>query len=94
MNIPVVIEALKELSDWLDGSKSNQERVNSIIGELENPNISEQQLQELKFELSTKMLFHPKYLGDIYVPDFVGDGSVYAWWNYLAEVAEICQVNL
>lgn len=26
MNIPVVIEALKELSDWLDGSKSNQER--------------------------------------------------------------------
>lgn len=34
MNIPVVIEALKELSDWLDGSKSNQERVNRIIGEL------------------------------------------------------------
>ena len=34
MNIPVVIEALKEFSDWLDGSKSNQERVNRIIGEL------------------------------------------------------------
>ncbi|MDE6064991.1 MAG: hypothetical protein K2G20_10490 [Lachnospiraceae bacterium] len=94
MNIPVVVEALKELSDWLDDSKSNQERVNRIIGELENRNISEQQLQELKFELSTKMLFHPKYLGDIDVPDFVGDGSAYAWWNYLAEVAEICQVNL
>lgn len=94
MNIPAVIEALKELSDWLDGSKSNQERVNRIIGELGKPDISEQQLQALRFELSTKMLFHPKYLGDIYVPDFVGDGSAYAWWNYLAEVAKICQVNL
>ena len=78
----------------LDGSNSNQERVNKIIGELEKPDISEQQLQALKFELSTKMLFHPKYLGDIYVPDFIGDGSAYAWWNYLEGVAEICQGNL
>ena len=61
MNISVVIEVLKELSDWLDVSKSNQERVNRIIGELEKQDISEQRLQELKFELSTKMLFHLKY---------------------------------
>lgn len=94
MNIPVVIEALKELSYWLGDSKLNKERVTQIINELENPNISMQQLQKLKFELSTKMLFHPKCLGDICVQDFVGDGSAYAWWNYLEKVAEICQKNL
>ena len=37
---------------------------------------------EVLKEFLTKMLFHPKYLGDIYASDFVGDGSTYAWWNY------------
>ena len=94
MNIPVVIKTLKELSVWLDSSRSNQERLCKIINELEDSTITEFRLQQLKFELSTKILFHPKCFGDIYIPDFIGDGTPFAWENYLAQVAEICQKNL
>lgn len=51
MNIPVVIQTLRELADWLECSKQNQN-------------------------------------------DFIGDGTTYAWWNYLIQVADICQKNL
>ncbi len=94
MNIPVVIKTLKELSNWLDCSKSNQEKLYEIIDELEDPELTEFRLQQLKFELSTKMSFHPKCFGDIYVPGFIGDGTPNAWINYLAHVADICQNNL
>lgn len=94
MNIPVVIKTLRELSAWLEGSRSNQEKIDKIINELEAFKLTEYRLQQLKFQLSTKMLFHPKYFGDIYVPHFVGDGTTYAWLNYLVQVAEVCQKNL
>ena len=41
--------------------------------------------------LSDKVLFHPKCLGDVVIKDF-GDGI--AWYNYLSEIADICQENL
>ena len=91
MNIPLVIKTVKKLSVWLDCSKPNQERLNKIINELENSELTEYRLQQLRFELSSKMLFHPKCLGDIYVPGF---GSNIAWQNYLDRVANICQKNL
>ena len=94
MNIPVVITTLRELSTWLDCSKSNQERIDKIINELEASELTEYRLQQLKTQLSAKILFHPKCFADIYVPDFVGDGTPFAWPNYLAQVAEVCQKNL
>lgn len=94
MNIHIVIQTLQELSGWLEGSKHNQEKIKEIIAELESPDIDELKLQQLKFMLSTKMLFHPKWLGDVYVPNFVGDGTPFAWSNYLSRVADICQENL
>ena len=93
MNIPRVVETLKELSNWLDGMEC-AERVNKIIRELDKPNIDGTELSRIKRQLSTKDLFNVRALGDIYVPDFVGDGTTYAWWNYLGSVAEICQNNL
>ena len=91
MNIPIVISTLKEVSGWINNSS---EQLNKIIDELENSELSEFRLNQLRYELSTKMLFHPKCLGDYYVPDFVGDGTPFAWGNYLCHVAEICQNNL
>lgn len=93
MDIPKVIETLKELADWLKGMEC-AERVNRIIAALEDPRISSSELARIKEQLSTKDLFNVRALGDIYVPDFVGDGTTYAWWNYLYRVAEICQENL
>ena len=92
-DIPKVIEALKGLLHWLERTNFN-ERVSEIIRELEDPEINAFELQQLKKELSTKNLFHPKCLGDVYVPGFAGDGTAFAWWNYLDSVAEICQRNL
>lgn len=94
MNIPLVIKTLKELSVWLDSARANQERLYEIINELEISELTEFRLQQLKSELSTNMLFHPKCFGDIYVPDFTGDGTPFAWQNYLARIAEVCQKNL
>ena len=94
MNIPIVIQTLQKLSDWLACSKPNQDIITEIIKELEKPDIDERKLTSIKMQLSTKMLFHPKWLGDIYIPNFIGDGSVCAWCNYLSRIAEICQKNL
>lgn len=93
MNIPKVIEALKELSIWLEGMEC-AERVNRLIAALEVPDIDSSELARIKRQLSTKDLFNVRALGDVYVPGFVGDGTSYAWWNYLGSVAEICQRNL
>ncbi len=92
-DIPKVIEALRELLQWLEQTNFN-ERVSEIIHELEDHEINAFKLQQPKKELSTENLFHPKCLGDVYVPGFAGDGTAFAWWNYLNSVAEICQRNL
>lgn len=94
MNIPIVIQTLKELSDWLECSKPNQDTIIGIIKELEKTDIDERRSHQLKWQLSTKMLFNPKCLGDVYISNFIGDGSHYAWYNYLSQVADICQKNL
>lgn len=94
MNIPVVIQALQELSVWLECSKANHEAIIKVIEELRNPNIGQVKLEQLKWQLSKKMLFHPKCLGDLYISTFTGDGTAFAWWNYLSQVADICQKNL
>ena len=91
MNIPLVVSTLKEVSGWINNAS---EQLNKIIDELENSELSDFRLNQLRYELSTKMLFHPKCLGDYYVPGFVGDGTPFAWGNYLCQVAEICQNNL
>lgn len=64
MNIPVVIQALRELSVWLECSRENQEVVIKVIKELEKPNIGEVELKQLKRQLSKEILFHPKCLGE------------------------------
>ncbi len=94
MNIPIVIKTLRELSGWLECSKEHQKEIIKIINELEQPDIDETRLKQIKFFLSTKMLFHPKCLGDLYIPTFIGDGTAFAWWNYLSYVADICQKEL
>lgn len=93
IGISKVVEALRELLQWLERTDFN-ERVREIIRELEDPDINAFELQKLKKELSTENLFHPKCLGDVYVPGFAGDGTAFAWWNYLNSVAEICRRNL
>lgn len=92
-DVSKVVEALNELTRWLEHT-SYSEHIREIIRRLEAPDTSASELRQLKSELSTENLFHLKCLGDVYVPDFSGDGTPYAWWNYLYSVAEICQKNL
>ena len=92
-NIQSVILALEELAGWLDGFGFQQE-ISEIIDQLKHGPLNELEYQKIKRRLSSDALFHPKCLGDIYVPDFVGDGASYAWWNYLSSIAKICQNNL
>lgn len=93
-DISLVIRTLKELSGWLDGFSDFQQRVNKTIDRLESGPLNEFERRKIKRELSHEVLFHPKCLGDIYVPDFPADGTSYPWWNYLSKVAKICQENL
>ena len=88
-----VIRALEELSGWLTGFAFQQE-IDDIIDRLRRGSLNEWEREKIKRRLSHESLFHPKCLGDIYVPDFVGDGTTYAWWNYLSSIAKICQNNL
>lgn len=92
MNKAIVAHTLKELSGWLEDSYKDE--ITEIAEELENTDINKFRLQQLKYKLSTEMLFHPKCLGDVYIPDFIGDGSPFAWQNYLCQIADICQKNL
>ena len=92
-DIQSVILALEELAGWLDGFSFQQE-INEIIDQLRCGSLNEWECQKIKSRLSSESLFHPKCLGDIYIPDFVGDGTSYAWWNYLSCIAKICQNNL
>ena len=92
-NTEPVIRALEELSGWLTGFAFQQE-IDDIIDRLRRGPLSEWERKKLRQRLSGQVLFHPKCMGDIYVPDFVGDGTSYAWWNYLSGIAKICQNNL
>lgn len=92
-NIPKVIEVLKEVSDFL-AEGSYREIVDGVIRELEKPDIGDLEVRQLKAKLSKDYLFNIKYLGEAYAPNFAGDGTSYAWWNYLYSAAEICQNNL
>lgn len=93
MNIPIVVHTLRDLSGWLECSRQNQKIINGIINELENADINEFRLNQMKRELSTKRFFHVRWLGDIYVANF-GDGTSSAWFNYWTKVEDICQKNL
>lgn len=93
-DVNLVMSTLKELSSWLGTYPARQE-IENIIGRLEHyPALSREELETIKRMLSREMLFHVRWLGDIDVPGFVGDGTTYAWWNYLGEIADICQNNL
>ena len=92
-NTEPVIRALEELSGWLTGFAFQQE-IDDIIDRLRRGPLSEWERKKIRQRLSGQVLFHPKCMGDIYVPDFVGDGTSYAWWNYLSGIAKICQNNL
>ena len=95
MHIELVIQKLTELSDWLGIGEAvgHQHRVDEVINELSQPDISELRLRQLKFQLSGNVLFHPKCLGDVAINDF-GDGTNLAWQKYLNEIADVCQENL
>ena len=93
MDTELVTRALEELSGWLTGFSFQQE-IDDIIDRLRRGPLSEWERGRIKQRLSREVLFHPKCMGDIYVPDFTGDGTTYAWWNYMSELAEICQKNL
>ncbi len=93
-DIGLVIRTLTELSGWLENDPA-REGIENIIGRLEHyPALSREELEKIKHMLSREMLFHIRWLGDRVVPGFVGDGTTYAWWNYLLKIAEICQENL
>ena len=56
--------------------------------------MSEAERKKLKLLLSREGMFHIHWLGDLYVPDFIGEGTGDPWWNYLDKIAKICQKNL
>ena len=89
MNVEAVITVLRELSGWLADSVM-QKRIEQIIGELSQPNLSVFRLQQIKRELSKEVLFHPKCLGDVHIEHFRGE----VWWDYLCSIEEICQRSL
>ena len=90
----LVIRTVEELSGWLACAPGFQQEVNEIIDRLRCGPLNKWERKKIKHRLSHESLFHPKCLGDIYVPDFVGDGTSYDWWNYLSSIAKICQNNL
>lgn len=94
MDAELVIRTLKDLSGWLAGSPCDQKKIDDIAARLEGPPLSEEERGKIKHLLSRDMLFHVRWLGDVDVPGFTGDGTAYAWWNYLSKIAEICQKNL
>lgn len=94
MDISLVLQELKGLSAWLKDSEPNREIVDKIVEELERGEPDAHRAEQLKLMLSTKMLFHPKWLGDVCVSGFVGDGTACAWMNYLSHIADVCQNNL
>lgn len=91
MDIQLVINALEELSILLDGpSPARREQIDQIIVKLRTPSATAFQIRQLKRELSKDILFHPKCLGEVIVPNFTS----YEWGDYLSSIADLCQQNL
>ena len=90
----LVIQTLKELSGWLEVSPGNRQKIDEVIARLERGPLREAERERMKRLLSHDGMFHVRWLGDVYVPDFPGEGPGIPWWNYLSKVAEICQKNL
>lgn len=87
----LVLRALQELSGWI-GPNDCLERVMEQLEYYDE--LSPRELEDIKRLLSRKGMFHIKWLGDLYVPGFAGEGPGNPWWNYLDNIAKICQDNL
>ncbi len=87
----LVLSALEELSGWIGPDDSLEQAMEQLECYDE---LSAQELEKLKRTLSHDGVFHIKWLGDRWIPGFVGDGTPCAWWNYLHKIADICQKNL
>lgn len=91
MDPRLVLSALQELSGWI-GPNDYLERTMEQLEYYDE--LSPQELEKIKRLLSRRGMFHIKWLGDIFVPGFTGEGPGNPWWNYLDKVADICQNNL
>lgn len=89
-----VIAALEELAGWLEAFPGNRKQVEACIEKLKRPELTDFQRRQVRHMLSGDMLFHPKWLGDLWLPDFPPDGSRWPWQNYLARVRDLCQRGL
>ena len=89
-----VIAALEELAGWLEVSPGNQKQVLECVEKLKRPELTDFQRRQVRHLLSGEMLFHPKWLGDLYLPDFPADGTRWPWHNYLARIRDLCQREL
>ena len=87
----LVMIALEELSGWI-GPNADLERVMEQLERYDE--LTPQELEKIKRTLSRKGMFHIRWLGDRYVPGFMGEGTGNPWWNYLDKIAKICQKNL
>jgi len=90
-NTELVLRALEEVAGWV-GPGSSLDALMEQVAHYDR--LTPQQRSRVKFSLSRDGLFHIRALGDRDVPGFVGDGTAYAWWNYLGKIADICQQNL
>lgn len=86
MKIQTLVCRLRRLAYWLRDSKKAKQLVLDAASELEQGGLTDFRRRQLRHLLSSEMLFHPKWLGDLYIPDFEGD-----WWVYLSELAAFCQ---
>lgn len=93
-NFEHLIKELDVLCGWLDESANNEAEVRKIIADLKHLSLSIQKKQQIRHMLSQEMLFHVKWLGDVYVPNFPEDGTRYSWWNYLSRLCELSQKTL
>lgn len=91
MDPDLVLRTLQELSGWI-GPNDHLERAMEQLEYYDE--LSARELESIKRLLSREGMFHIKWLGDLYVPDFAGEGPGNPWWNYLDKIADICQKNL
>ena len=86
-----VIAALKELVGWLEVSPGSRTQVEAGIEHLKRPGLTDFQRRQVRRTLSGEILFHPKWLGNLYLPDFPADGTRRPWHSYPARVRDLCQ---
>lgn len=88
MDPGLVLRTLQELSGWIGPNEHLERAMEQLEGYDE---LSPQERESIKRLLSREGMFHIKWLGDLYVPDFTGEGPGNPWWNYLDKIANICQ---